>query len=72
MKRARVSQPAVSQHLRALREAGLVTERREGRNVFYSANPHGLAPMIDWLGVYAAFWRERFVNLEKLLKEMDQ
>src|SRR5205809_3713063 len=72
VKRARVSQPAVSQHLRALREAGLVTERRDGRNVFYSANPHGLAPIIDWLGVYAAFWRERFVNLEKLLKEMDQ
>ena len=72
VKRARVSQPAVSQHLRALREAGLVSERREGRNVFYSANPRGLALLIDWLGVYAAFWRERFDNLEKLLQEMDQ
>jgi len=72
VKRARVSQPAVSQHLRALRDAGLVTERREGRNVFYSADPRGLSPLIDWLGVYAVFWRERFVNLEKLLKEMDQ
>ena len=71
-KRARVSQPAVSQHLRALREAGLVSERRDGRNVFYSADPSGLAPMIDWLGVHAVFWRERFDNLEKLLKEMDQ
>jgi DNA-binding transcriptional ArsR family regulator len=72
VKRARVSQPAVSQHLRALREAGLVSERREGRNVFYSANPRGLAPLIDWLGFYTAFWRERFGNLEKLLREMDQ
>jgi DNA-binding transcriptional ArsR family regulator len=72
VKRARVSQPAVSQHLRALREAGLVTERREGRNVFYSADPRGLSPLIDWLGAYAVFWRERFVNLEKLLREMDQ
>ena len=72
VKRARVSQPAVSQHLRALREAGLVIERREGRNVFYRADPRGLAPMIDWLGVHAVFWRERFVNLEKLLREMDQ
>jgi DNA-binding transcriptional ArsR family regulator len=72
VKRARVSQPAVSQHLRALREAGLVSERRAGRNIFYSANPRGLAPLVDWLGVYAAFWRERFDNLEKLLKEMDQ
>ena len=72
VKRARVSQPAVSQHLRALREAGLVSERRAGRNIFYSANPRGLAPLIDWLGVCAAFWRERFGNLEKLLEEMDQ
>jgi DNA-binding transcriptional ArsR family regulator len=72
VKRARVSQPAVSQHLRALRQAGLVSERRAGRNVFYSADPRGLAPLIDWLGVYGTFWRERFDNLEKLLKEMDQ
>ena len=72
VKRARVSQPAVSQHLRALREAGLVSERRAGRNVFYSADPRGLAPLIDWLGVHAVFWRERFNNLEKLLAEMDQ
>src|SRR6266540_1632872 len=72
VKGARVSQPAVSQHLRALREAGLVSERRAGRNVFYSADPRGLAPLIDWLGVHAVFWRERFDNLEKLLAEMDQ
>jgi DNA-binding transcriptional ArsR family regulator len=72
VERARVSQPAVSQHLRALREAGLVSERRDGRNIFYSTNPRGLAPLIDWLGVHAAFWRERFDKLEKLLKEMDQ
>jgi DNA-binding transcriptional ArsR family regulator len=66
-----VSQPAVSQHLRALREADLVVERREGRNVHYRAQPRGLAPLVDWLGIYAAFWRERFVNLEKLLPEID-
>jgi DNA-binding transcriptional ArsR family regulator len=68
---ARVSQPAVSQHLRALREAGLVAERRAGRNVHYRAEPHGLAPLVDWLGVYGMFWRERFANLETLLQEID-
>jgi DNA-binding transcriptional ArsR family regulator len=68
---ARVSQPAVSQHLRALREADLVLERREGRNVHYRAQPRGLAPLVDWLGVYATFWRERFTNLETLLQEID-
>ena len=68
---SRVSQPAVSQHLRALREAGLVTERREGRQIHYRIAPQGLAPLLDWLGHYQAFWRERFDNLEKLLKETE-
>jgi len=70
VKGSRVSQPAVSQHLKALREAGLVAERREGRLIHYRVEPKGLAPVIDWLGVYAAFWREKFENLEQLLSEM--
>lgn len=65
----KVSQPAVSQHLRALREAGLVAERRDGRHILYRATPNGLAPLIGWLGHYQTFWRERLENLEKLLKE---
>jgi DNA-binding transcriptional ArsR family regulator len=69
---AGVSQPAVSQHLRALKEAGLVAERRAGRNVHYRAAPHGLAPLIDWLAIYGVFWRERFANLATLLKEIDR
>ncbi len=70
-KGASVSQPAVSQHLRALKTAGLVAERREGRNVHYRAEPQGLSPLVDWLSVYGMFWRERFANLETLLKEID-
>jgi DNA-binding transcriptional ArsR family regulator len=69
VKGSRVSQPAVSQHLRALRDAGLVTERREGRHIHYRPAPGGLTPLVDWLGHYRAFWRERFDDLEKLLKE---
>jgi DNA-binding transcriptional ArsR family regulator len=61
----------VSQHLRALRAADLVAERREGRNVHYRAQPRGLAPLVDWLGIYGTFWRERFANLETLLREID-
>ena len=68
---SRVSQPAISQHLRALREAGLVTERRDGRQIHYRIAPRGLAPLINWLGHYQLFWRERFDNLEKLLKETE-
>jgi len=67
-----VSQPAISQHLKALREGGLVSERREGRRVIYAAEPKALAPLIDWIGVHAAFWRERFDRLETLLEDMDE
>ena len=54
---AGVSQPAVSQHLAVLRQAGLVAERREGRYVRYAARPEGLKPLVDWMGFYGAFWR---------------
>lgn len=66
-----VTQGAVSQHLRSLKQAGLVAERAEGRNVFYRAAPDGLAPLVDWMGHYGVFWRERFRNLRSLLKEID-
>lgn len=70
--RAGVSQPAVSKHLAVLKSAGLVRDRREGREAYYSARPQGLAPLVDWMSFYAAFWRERFDLLENLLKRMDQ
>jgi DNA-binding transcriptional ArsR family regulator len=61
----------VSKHLAALKAAGLVRHRRDGRETHYSARPQALAPMIDWLGSYAQFWRERFDRLETLLGRMD-
>ena len=67
-----VSQPAVSQHLAALREAGLVKERREGRFAYYRADPRGLAPMLAWLERYRAFWPERIARLKVVLGEMDR
>ncbi len=66
-----VTQGAVSQHLKLLKQAGLVSERPHGRNVFYRARPEGLAPLFDWLSHYDAFWRERFADLRALLKEID-
>jgi DNA-binding transcriptional ArsR family regulator len=68
---AGVSQPAVSKHLTVLKRARLVGHRREGRETHYRARPDALAPMVDWLNVYGAFWRERFDQLEDLLKRMD-
>src|SRR5258705_4916212 len=67
-----VSQPAVSKHLGVLKLAGLVTGRRAGRQTHYSAQPQALAPLIDWMSLYGAFWRERFDRLETLLNRMDQ
>ena len=66
-----VTQGAVSQHLKSLKQAGLVAERPKGRNVFYRAEPKGLAPLVDWMSHYGVFWRERFANLRTLLKEID-
>src|ERR1700735_1291181 len=61
-----VSQPAVSKHLAVLKLAGLVRDRHEGRETHYSAQPKGLATLIDWMSVYGAFWRDRFDHLESL------
>ena len=66
-----VTQGAISQHLKLLKQAGLVADRPEGRNVHYRADPKGLAPLVDWMALYAVFWRERFANLRTLLKEID-
>jgi DNA-binding transcriptional ArsR family regulator len=67
-----VSQPAVSKHLGVLKIAGLVIDRREGRETYYNADPRGLAPLVDWMKVYGNFWLDRFDRLESLLKRMDQ
>jgi DNA-binding transcriptional ArsR family regulator len=67
-----VSQPAISKHLGVLKRAGLVRDRRDGRETHYTADPQGLAPLIDWTDRYAAFWRDRFDRLESLLNRMDQ
>jgi len=65
-----VSQPAVSKHLAVLKRARLVRDRREGRQTHYRARPQGLVPLIDWMTLHAAFWRDRFDRLDSLLKEI--
>jgi DNA-binding transcriptional ArsR family regulator len=67
-----VSQPAVSKHLSSLKLAGLVRDRRDGRETYYRAMPEGLTPLFDWLQFYATFWQSRFDQLEDLAKRMDQ
>jgi DNA-binding transcriptional ArsR family regulator len=67
-----ISQPAVSQHLAILKDAGLVNSRREGRRVYYRVEPRGMQPLIDWIAHYRAFWTERVERLEQLLENMDE
>jgi DNA-binding transcriptional ArsR family regulator len=67
-----ISQPAISQHLAALRGAGLVSERREGRHAYYRVDPRGLAPLLDWIERYRAFWPKRIEKLKDVLKGMDR
>lgn len=67
-----MSQPAVSQHIAVLRGAGLIEERKTGRQMLYRIRPDGLAPVVDWLTRYRAFWPERIDRLKILLREMDQ
>src|SRR5450755_136233 len=62
-----VSQPMVSKHLALLKIAGLVRDRRTGRETHYSARPQALAPMMDWMSDVAALGPERFDRLEALL-----
>jgi DNA-binding transcriptional ArsR family regulator len=69
--RAGISQPAVSKHLRVLKRARLVRPRHHGRETHYSADPQALAPLVDWIAVYGAFWRTRFDQLEQLLERME-
>ena len=67
-----ISQPAVSQHLATLKDAGLVKSRSEGRCAYYRVEPRGMKPLINWIAHYRAFWVEHIDRLEQLLEEMDK
>jgi DNA-binding transcriptional ArsR family regulator len=69
---AGISQPAVSKHLGVLKAAGLVRDRRAGRQTHYGAELAALAPLIGWARALTEFWEARFDDLEDLLKRMDQ
>jgi DNA-binding transcriptional ArsR family regulator len=67
----RISQPSVSQHLRVLREAGLVRTRRVGRQRIYRLRPRKLKLVVDWVSYFDKFWDERLSALGKYLDTME-
>ncbi|WP_035604823.1 metalloregulator ArsR/SmtB family transcription factor [Haloferula sp. BvORR071] len=64
-----MSRPAVSQHLRVLLDAGLVTEQRHGRERRYRLVPERLSPVREWIAHYERFWDDRLQRLQKHLAE---
>ncbi|MEU4250137.1 metalloregulator ArsR/SmtB family transcription factor [Amycolatopsis sp. NPDC026612] len=66
-----LSQPAVSKHLRVLREAGLVTVRVAAQRRCYALRPEPLLEIDAWLAPYRRFWADRLDALERRLEETD-
>jgi DNA-binding transcriptional ArsR family regulator len=67
VERLAISQPAVSKHLRVLREAGLVTVRPDGQRRLYSVRPDPLLELDSWLEPYRQMWRDSLNRLEAQL-----
>lgn len=63
-----MSRPAVSQHLKVLRETGLVTSRADAQRRIYRLDAAGLAELDDWLGKVRSFWS---AHLDKLTQAMN-
>jgi DNA-binding transcriptional ArsR family regulator len=68
VERLLISQPAVSKHLKVLREAGLVAVRADGKRRLYSLRPEPLAELDQWLEPYRVFWPNRLDALERHLE----
>jgi len=66
-----LSQPAVSKHLRVLRDAGLVEARVDAQHRIYSLRPEPLADVDAWLAPYRKFWRGKLAALQRHLANHD-
>lgn len=66
----RWNQPVVSKHLKVLKQVGLVSERRVGRQRLYRVNAERLKPIFDWVTPFERYWSERFERLDEVLQKM--
>lgn len=64
-----VSRPAVSRHLRVLRQAGLVSHRKQAQSRLYRLSPEALREVDRWLDRYRVFWTARMHNLKRYVEE---
>jgi DNA-binding transcriptional ArsR family regulator len=63
-----VSRPAISQHLKVLLDAGLVGERKEGRQRYYSLHAQPLRAVDAWLSAYRRFWERNLLGLKEYVE----
>jgi DNA-binding transcriptional ArsR family regulator len=71
VERVGMSQPAVSKQLRVLREAELVSVRRDAQRRIYRLNPEGLRELDEWLAPFRAFWERRLDEMEHTLASLE-
>lgn len=64
------NQPMVSKHLGVLKEVGLVSERRVGRQRLYRVNAERLKPIYDWVAPFERYWSERYDRLDDVLQNL--
>ncbi|MBM7787017.1 ArsR/SmtB family transcription factor [Tenggerimyces flavus] len=67
-----MARPSVSEHLKVLKDAGLVSEERQGRHRYYAIDPVPLYEVQTWLSPYERFWRDRMGDLGRTLDEMPE
>ena len=67
-----ISRPSVSEHLKVLKDAGLVAERRAGRQRLYRVEPEPLLAARGWFDTYERFWRERMAVLRDIVETTDE
>ena len=65
-------QPMVSKHLGVLKQVGLVSERRAGRQRMYRVNAERLKPIYDWVAPFARYWSESYDRLDEVLQEIQK
>jgi DNA-binding transcriptional ArsR family regulator len=67
-----MAQPRASNHLRVLREVGLVRVRGAGKQRFYGLDARGLRPVHEWTGGFERFWNESFDRLDAYVQDLKQ
>jgi DNA-binding transcriptional ArsR family regulator len=70
--RFKISRPAVAKHVRILKQAGLLNERREATARIYRLEPAGLAEIDTWIAPYRLFWASRLATLKTMLEEKEK